>query len=130
MAAFEANIRAWSKNTGLSIEETYRGACLTLFGLVIDDTPVDEGILRGNWQTDVGGSNDTFLQVKDVDGGIALAAAHSGLGAANETTHFYNNAPYAEAIEDGHSKNAPAGMLKKNVIQWHRLVQQAAGKAL
>ena len=129
MSKFVNEIKAFARHAGLGIDETYRGATLELFKSIINDTVVDTGMLRGNWQTSIGTPKGGELQVPDKTGSIAIAAAVKGIGKPNEVTWFVNNLPYAKAIEEGHSKRAPNGMVRKNIIRWRRLVNKHARKA-
>ncbi|MAF43765.1 MAG: hypothetical protein CMI54_06325 [Parcubacteria group bacterium] len=126
--SFAANIAAFATNTGLSIENAYKGAVFELGASIIDDTPVDTGRARGNWQTSVNSPKTRILQTVDEDGSIALSKLEKNVGGINETTYIRNNLPYIKALEEGHSNQAPAGMARKNVIRWERLVQEQARK--
>lgn len=39
---------------------------------------------------------------------------------------IYNNLPYAERVENGWSKQAPAGMMKISLLEWNTLLEKAA----
>lgn len=94
---------------------------------VILKTPVDTGLLRGNWLVSIGSPSDSTIEPKGWDGtemwGGDIAALtettiNNGLkilarvDAAKQIIYIQNNLAYAEAIEDGHSRvKAPQGML-------------------
>ena len=76
-------------------------------------TPVDTGRARGNWQAAVGAPVDVEIDRLDPSGGETIAAASRaliGLGAF-KTIFITNNVPYIQALENGNSKQAPAGMV-------------------
>jgi hypothetical protein len=76
---------------------------------LIQKTPVDTGRARANWQ--VGIDADPSGQV-DYQGQDALVAGLSVIAAMPLcTAYITNNVEYIERLEEGHSKQAPAGML-------------------
>lgn len=95
---------------------------------VISKSPVDTGRYRGNWQLGVGsrptgtitpvrlsvprGKDEPFRAPNPASAGD-LADANSKLAAMQkpELVNIVNNLPYAQPIEDGHSQQAPAGVL-------------------
>ena len=40
-------------------------------------------------------------------------------------TYLYNNLPYIEALEFGHSTQAPAGMVRVSLLSWDRVLNKA-----
>lgn len=71
------------------------------------------GRSRANWQVSTNGTTDTALDAIDAAGDVTLAA---GLGQmANAKPYgaiwIFNNVRYITALEDGHSSQAPAGMV-------------------
>lgn len=90
---------------------------------VIELTPVDSGLLKNSWRTNVGetpapddGKEDWSGQGKDSH--IDLVATLSSMG-LTDTITFANHRDYAEYIEfDGHSGKAPAGMLRISLSKW------------
>lgn len=98
-------------------EKQIRG---TLFGLVsriIKESPVDTGRFRANWQASINTPLKNQKQAKDPSGAGAIGNAGSVLQSLNigETFYLTNNVPYAQRLEYGYSKQAPAGMLRINV---------------
>lgn len=43
----------------------------------------------------------------------------------NTQVYFYNNLPYAYALEFGHSSQAPKGMVRLNVLKWKRNLRES-----
>jgi hypothetical protein len=77
---------------------------------LVNKTPVDTGRARGNWQVTIGSPAEGENKSGDpiARGGEVIEKIErigSGL--------FYisNNVPYIEALENGHSDQAPLGML-------------------
>lgn len=108
-------------------EEICRRAILTLFGAVVRDTPVDTGLLRGNWQaTTQEPASGTRHEGEDPPippPDIETPLADLRLG---QDAWLVNNLDYADDIEYGRSKKAPDGMLRRNVVRWQSIVRSAA----
>lgn len=88
---------------------------LTLEALtrIVRRTPVDTGRARGNWQTSVGAPRGE--SVLATSKAIAPVVA-SGSAALRDlepfgVTFIANNLVYIEPLENGHSKQAPEGMV-------------------
>jgi len=83
--------------------------------LVVQRSPVDTGRFKGNWSLSVGEQNMTQSAMADPVGGNTImngATALRGYGSQGfHVIHIQNNLPYAQRLEDGWSKQAPAGMV-------------------
>lgn len=126
---FEQQLRQFGVQAAEKVDRIRRASALELFKLVIYATPVDTGRLRGNWQTTVGSPAAAELARIDPSGSAAMAEAMTNLGGLLDVVWFVNNLPYAEAIEYGHSMQAPEGMVRRHVAKWPRIVA-AKAKAL
>jgi hypothetical protein len=137
--SFEGDIIRFTKKTEKEADKIRRGIIIKLFSAVIDDTPVDTGRLRGNWQTSVGSPKNTTLQKTDKGGNQAKTKIISNLGKFGDKVHLTNNLPYAKVAEygewngptdkvtgDGYSKKAPAGMVRKNAVRFQRILKRLA----
>ena len=73
------------------------------------------GRFKGNWSLSVGEQNMTQSAMADPVGGNTImngATALRGYGSQGfHVIHIQNNLPYAQRLEDGWSKQAPAGMV-------------------
>lgn len=89
---------------------------------VVEKTPVDTGRARGNWQLSVGESPEGETGL--LDGSTRDLAGDEGSSAAvtrglakiaglqpYATIFIGNNVPYIVPLEEGHSKQAPRGMV-------------------
>jgi hypothetical protein len=76
---------------------------LDLFRAVVLRTPVDTGLLRGNWQPAIGSMPDGVLTTKDKGGWGVGGQIASATGRAIWGTPVYliNNLPYAVTVEYG-----------------------------
>lgn len=139
---FSDDIKAAKLKINAKHERIVRGTTIALFNAVIMDTPVDEGRLRGDWQTTVGQPATGSTGRVDAAGSAAMAeVSQNTLSAVGIETHLTNNLPYCEVVEngdyngptdlvtaDGYSKKAPQGMVKKNVDRFKKLIEEQARK--
>jgi hypothetical protein len=91
-----------------------------IFSRVILASPVDTGRFRGNWQMDVGRFIDEELDVEDKSGAITITRELAKLrGSSSPFTiiTIQNNLPYAGRLNDGWSRQAPAGFVEAAVDQ-------------
>tara|TARA_R100000951_G_C2598477_1_gene167400 strand:- start:468 stop:848 length:381 start_codon:yes stop_codon:yes gene_type:complete len=98
--------------------DTIRGTLLSFTKRVIKETPVDTGRLRGNWQSSLNVPQNVPIErvQKTKTSGVAVQESSEKLSKLNigDIFWFTNNLPYARRIEEGWSKQAPAGMLRTN----------------
>lgn len=86
------------------------------------------GLFRGNWQLSV--DMPTLTETGRIDPTGAEATAEN-LAAIPEQAfgHVYyltNNVPYANRIENGWSRQAPAGVVGLTVVRWEEIVAASA----
>ena len=104
-----------------------KGIRATLFEVstaIIKDTPADTGRARGNWQASVGRGATGDVSVVDRRSGEAKAIAdvdQTVRVAVGDLYYLTNNLPYIERLEYGYSKQAPGGMVRKNLQNFNRL---------
>lgn len=97
-----------------------RRLALDIFSRLILASPVDTGRFRGNWQMDVGRFIEDELDVEDKTGAITISrelAKLRGSSAPFTIVTIQNNLPYAGRLNDGHSKQAPAGFVEAAIDQ-------------
>lgn len=80
---------------------------------VVFASPVDTGRFRGNWQMQQGGPAASVLERTDPSGSVTMAAGEAVIARATIDAPLWmtNNVPYAGRLEDGHSQQAPEGVL-------------------
>lgn len=83
---------------------------------IVMRTPVDKGRARGNWFVQIGGSGTDVTEAFDPSGSATIQRANGALSAYRAYDGFpvisiYNNLPYINALEHGHSNQAPEGMV-------------------
>lgn len=88
------------------------------------------GRFRGNWQYATIAAGVPSLPVDGVDPTgartVSRIAAQIGSDPAGQVHVLVNNLPYAIPLENGWSKQAPAGMVGLTVLEFEGLVNEAA----
>lgn len=86
------------------------------------------GRLRGNWNVSFGTPDLTTTVIRDQSGGPTISRGISVLAGWKDEATIYvmNSLPYVRAIEyDGHSMQAPAGMVRITVTEFQTFIQNA-----
>ena len=108
-------------------EEKIRGNLLSFTKLVIEQTPVDTGRLRGNWQSSI--NQAKLSQITRQQKGLSGAALNEAQKTLSEFElgdifFFTNNLPYARVVEFGLYPNPPKKGTGKTVGGFSKLAPQ------
>lgn len=126
---FSDDIRRFTMKTTEAHNKITRVATLELFSGVIKATPVDTGRARGNWQTSPGSPAVGETERLDKSGSEAIAEVEAKTPeGAGQVTYLSNNLPYIMELEEGSSKQAPEGMVKRNMDRVQKMVDLAIRK--
>ncbi len=91
-----------------------------LTGVVLK-TPVDTGRARGNWQVGIDEIPSGELDTKDLSGAGAEVTGSEALAGlipgAYQIVYVANNLVYIVPLENGHSGQAPQGMLALTIAE-------------
>ena len=81
-------------------------------------SPIDTGRFRGNWVVGINSKNETSTeQVKQPQTVLSDAAVALRNFRAFGSVFISNNLPYAQKLNDGHSKQAPANFVQRAVAK-------------
>ena len=140
--SFEGDIIKFTNRSVKEVDRIRRGVIIDLFSAVINDTPADTGLLRGNWQTSVGKPKNSKLSREDKTGSAAKAKIANNLGKFGDAVHMTNNLAYAKVAEyggwngptekvtsDGFSRKASKGMVRKNALRIKKRIRKLAAQA-
>ncbi|WJD60582.1 HK97 gp10 family phage protein [Pseudomonas kurunegalensis] len=114
-----AKSRGWSTPPSLFVgvvEEQLalrvRTISLEVLQQIVLASPVDTGRFRGNNIVSIGAPVYTSLDMVDPSGGETISRGLSVMTGLEPYTQVFiqNNLMYAVPLEDGHSKQAPAGI--------------------
>lgn len=123
--SFADDLRRFERKTEDKMTRAARKITLDAFSGVIMMSPVDTGRFRGNWQTAIGDIPDGTVEAVDPSGTtvIAKVAGVTGRMDPGDVIYMANNLPYAQRLEDGHSQQAPAGMVKLTVQRFQPIAE-------
>lgn len=116
---FNRDMTAFGKSLPEKLKVFQKKVVFEALNRLVKKTPIDTGRARGNWQVTIGGPATGQLETTDHIGeatviqGLAVLA---GLG-DYQVVWISNNVDYIEALEHGHSKQAPEGMLAVTVAE-------------
>lgn len=90
-------------------------------------SPVDTGRFRANWVTTYGNPSYRTTAATDRSGQASILKGQGTIRRtpAGETIYILNSLPYAIPLEYGHSKQAPAGMVRLTVAEFQTFVDNA-----
>jgi hypothetical protein len=107
---FEMGLKEFADSIPEQVGVIHRAAMLEGLKGVVQMSPVKTGRFRANWQTTVDtpavGDLEETANIAEARGAPVIAAIQP-----YSVSWITNNLPYAEALENGHSSQAPAGML-------------------
>lgn len=112
---FNLQIDEFARKVGLSSVTVAKRVGFDLFGRITRKTPVDTGRARGSWTIAVNDANRTVPPAGQADypipqvGALALQPG--------DAIVISNNLPYIVALEQGHSQQAPAGMVAVSIAE-------------
>ena len=124
---FSDDVRRFTVKTEAAHNKIVRAATIELFSGVIKSTPVDTGRAKGAWATSVGSASNGAPERLGEAAAIAEVVAITPPGAGQET-YLSNALPYIEALENGSSKQARAGMVRGNMDRVSKIVAVAIEK--
>lgn len=125
-ARFRRDLTDFVRKTGISLDLVLRKLALDGFRKVLLRSPVDTGRFRSSWRVAVNGLDDSVAEELPKDTASAagvsqgsdptpteIARGNDILSARfGDTINITNNLPYAVPIEEGHSGQAPQGVLR------------------
>lgn len=141
---FKYDLNKFAVKVEMRSARVMRGTALDLFGMIVEKTPVGNpslwiskppkgytgGRLRGNWQLSINSPASGTFKAIDKTGVRVNAKAHGNVKVADigDSIWITNNLPYAIEVENGHSTQAPAGMVKTTLLSFKRHVDKNARK--
>lgn len=111
-------------------EQAVKDCAKAVTRTVINATPVDTGRARSNWTAELDQAFSRLFpaHVPGEKGSTGEANAEAAINQANDaidrfdinanrSVHISNSLPYIGALNDGHSKQAPAGFVEEAVME-------------
>ena len=93
--SFADDIESWTKGFNKNAVQAIENATVVLYDKIIEDSPVDTGYFKENWEQNIDPNKESILK---------------------------NELPYAERLEFGHSDQAPRGMVRLNAENWDTIL--------
>jgi len=112
------DIRKIAEQTNATLDEAARAITISLFNGVINDTRVDTGRLRGNWQASIGQPEQGTIERLDPNGTQAATTEVESTVQSGAVNYLTNNLPYAEVWEQRD------GMVARNAARIERTVAE------
>ena len=133
---FEADIERFADLLDINVGLATRRVTLQVFTGLVQKTPVDTGRAKSNWGINQGAPSPPPSHAvteqearsrrksktpanaasEDAKALAYASAAVSGID-GSAPVHVTNNLPYITALNDGHSKQAPAGFVQTTVAE-------------
>lgn len=113
---FSRTLEKEKKDVVSTLEKVVRRLILEIFENTVYNTPVDTGILRASWGISLN-IEDNSYNPESSSISTALQQMTKVNGNIVDNYYIFNNKDYAEKIEYGGSKKAPAGMLRIGTTQ-------------
>lgn len=132
---FVGEIDAWIKHAETAVETATEIFIRDVHSALVMASPVDTGRFRGNWQITFNEVPLHALARYDKSGSSTIREEQSktygmfSRGGAVTSVHFSNMLIYANALEYGHSQQAPAGVLGIVAIRLRSYYANAVRKA-
>lgn len=130
------SLRGRALRLGESLEKTVQSAAIVILDTVVHRTPHDTGEARANWVAAIRISRppNTPTKETDYDGDATVA---KGVAVIQNTKRqpgqivfISNSAPHIVPLNEGHSKQAPAGFVELAVQAGVDSVKRAKGSLL
>ncbi len=104
-------IRRFADKSEVRADLAFRKMVLLVFSEIIIRSPVDTGRFRSNWFTTIRQPSKRVTDAKRRD---PLPPVKRAVEGSNKFGRYFltNNLPYAQALENGHSGQAPRGMVR------------------
>lgn len=142
-AQFEAQMVAFAENGKRALQEMTKMILLEIGIRIVNRSPVGDppswkrqppwmpknympGTFKNNWQltVDVPGSDHFFTPDPSGNLSITRIALAIPRWPAGHVYYFSNNLPYARALEDGWSRQAPAGIVALTTVEFQSIVEE------
>ena len=109
--SFNDDIQKLARKLAITQKKAVAAFCINISRRVDNMSPVDTGLFRANWQATLDqpytGAVKTANRQGSIDHVIPFAKAANG-----HVFYLTNKLPYPQALEYGHSAQAPDGMVR------------------
>ena len=121
--SFSTDIRKWADKAQKGYVDVASAALYQISSEIIRRTPVDTGRARGNWFAEIGKAHNGTTESKTANFSDVESKSINSIG---DIFFFTNNLPYIKSLEfEGHSKQAPAGMVRVSIENFNKHLDNA-----
>jgi hypothetical protein len=120
---FVRKMEKFNEIVGLRLGLTVKKVAFDAFSGLLKRSPVDEGRFRASWRIGIN-EPDTSVAPQGTDGRRVPPSNNAQVGKISNipkdkdvTVHISNSLPYAQPLEDGHSLQAPDGVLLPTFVE-------------
>lgn len=135
MSDLEKELRAEATEVRTRARNLLRRCALSVLRNVVMGTPVGNkdiwlepskapvgyvgGRARANWFVALGGPSSSMVDAVEASGGMSIGRGEAVIRTATHASriNITNNLPYIGPLNDGHSKQAPAGFIDAGVTR-------------
>lgn len=137
MAGFADAVAAFAEGAKAATRTVAVRSIVGLMDRIVERSPVDTGLFRGNWQVRVNGKPVGPIEREDKQAlGSPMGASERGAAEANlsgfkigDHVWITNELPYAQRLEyEGWSNQAPHGQLRLARLEWGQIVKAEAAR--
>jgi hypothetical protein len=128
---FSDQFNAWVKATNKTMHQGIANTTIRLGTMIIEKTPVDTGRAKGNWMSAFDAPDTATSETRQAAqsiGGLHLKFTPSSV-ARNNSIFITNSLPYIKRLENGYSKQAPAGMVRLSIAEFTAILQREIASA-
>lgn len=135
--SFDRDLAKFADTMGIQLTTVVKKIGFDLFRRIILKTPVDTGRARASWTLAINapdrsvadpGAHQEYQTGADGAAEAKATAVMASLQAGKyEPVWISNNLPYIEALEHGHSQQAPQGMVALSIAETERELDTALG---
>ncbi len=128
---FGDQLMRWANKRKVSMHKAIAMTAIRLGANIIERTPIDTGRAKGNWMSAYGsadtGTSETRTQNEALQGlRVKFTVAQV---AQNTSLLITNSLPYIIELEQGKSKQAPAGMVRLSILEFKQILEQETRSA-
>ena len=109
------------------VMEVQKALALEALRRLVMRSPVDTGYFRNNWQVGEDAPNTSTRNGPERSGGSAMSGGATAIAGSSPESTLYitNSVSYAKRLEQGWSKQAPAGFVAITAAEIQQIADQA-----
>lgn len=117
LASFARRMAARADQVEDGTNDLIKKVVMRVEQVLVLQTPVDTGRARANWLVSANRPVTEPADDTDPSGSATIAKAQAVVSAAKpgDTLYISNNVPYIDALNRGHSAQAPAGFIEAGI---------------